>query len=135
MFLLFLNLFQRSAKLVGAGSPFRATTDAVQFRDDIIDLLSCNESADALQIAIASAHEKHLLDDVVVVNCHINQLRASSLGLILNVFHFPFLFYDFFMRDVVAVFRQRFGGDDEATAVLQVECDATEARSAQHVAV
>lgn len=39
------------------------------------------------------------------------------------------------MCDVVAVFRQRFGGDDEAMAVLQVECDAAEARSAQHVAV
>lgn len=73
-FLLFLNLFQRSAKLIGAGSLFCATTDAVDFLDDIIYLLSCNESADALQIAVASAYEKHLLDDVVVIDSHINQL-------------------------------------------------------------
>ena len=39
------------------------------------------------------------------------------------------------MCDVVAVFWQRFGGDDKAMAVLQVECDATETRFAQHVAI
>ena len=39
------------------------------------------------------------------------------------------------MCDVVAVFWQRFGGDDEAVAVLQVEGDALEARFAKHVAV
>ena len=42
---------------------------------------------------------------------------------------------DFAVGDIGTVLGERFGSDDEAATVLQVQGDALETRSAEHVAV
>lgn len=81
-------MLEGAAELVRAGGRLRATADAVELSDDIINMLATNEAADALQIAVASTQEKHLLDDVILVGSDINQLRASPLRLVLYVLGF-----------------------------------------------
>jgi hypothetical protein len=60
--------------LVGAGSSLRTAANAVQPADDIVYLLTCHQSADALQVAVASAYEEYLLDDIVVVHRYVYHL-------------------------------------------------------------
>jgi len=79
--------FQCAAKLVGAGGRFAAAADAVEFLDDIVDFLSDDQPADALEVSVASAHEEDLLDDAVVINGHIDELRAGALGFVEGVGH------------------------------------------------
>ena len=67
-------MFKRSTELIRAGSSFRSATDAVQTRNHIINLLSPHQLANALQITITPTQEEHLLDDVVLIGRHINQL-------------------------------------------------------------
>jgi hypothetical protein len=55
--------------------------------NDVVNLLSRHQSADALQVAVAAANEEHLLDNVVVIHCYVNHFRAGSLRHILCVFH------------------------------------------------
>ena len=61
----------------------------------IIDVLSTHEQRDALQVAVASTKEEHLLDDVVFVTGHVDELRAGACGLILDVLccHTSFSFW------------------------------------------
>ena len=75
-----------AAKLVRTGSVLDATADAVEFLDDIVDVLAANKLADALQITVASTQKENLLDDVVFVGSHINELRARANRLILYMF-------------------------------------------------
>ncbi len=54
----------------------------------VVNLLTSHQLADALQISITSPQEEHLLDDVVLIGCHVNQLRTSPMSLILYMFRF-----------------------------------------------
>lgn len=93
-FLLVFTLFQRcileflegAAELVGAGGALSATPDAIELMDYIVDALATNQLAHTLQVAIAASEEKHLLDDVVLISGHVDQLRACALRLILYMF-------------------------------------------------
>ena len=67
-----LQLFEGAAQLVGAGGAFAAAADAVDAGDDIVDFLATNQLADALQVAVASAKEEDLLDDVVLVGRYVD---------------------------------------------------------------
>ena len=71
--------------MVGAGGGLDAAADAVQFVDDVVDVLSAHQLADALEVAVASAEEENLLDDVVLVGSHVDQFRACAVGLVLYV--------------------------------------------------
>ena len=91
---LFFQLFQRAAELVGAGGGLAAAADAVEFRDDVVDFLADDQPADALEVSVASAHEEDLLDDAVIIDGHIDELRAGALGFVEGGFHdffFPLL--------------------------------------------
>ena len=87
MLLHLFQLFECTAKLVWAGGLFEAAADAVEFPDDIINPLSSHKLTDSLKITITSALEIHILNDVVLVGCHLNHLRTGSLCLILYMFH------------------------------------------------
>ena len=67
------ELLERTAELVGTGCGFIATTDAVEAGDDIVDLLTTHQFADALQVAMTATKEKDLLDDIVLVGTDVNQ--------------------------------------------------------------
>lgn len=82
-----LQLLQCAAELVGARGRLAAAADAVEFADDIVNLLADDEAANTLQVAVASAQEENLLDDVVVVRRRVNEHRAGALCLILYMFH------------------------------------------------
>lgn len=55
--------------------------------DDIIYFLAGDQTADALQVAVASAHKEDLLDNAVVIDRHIDELRAGALGFVEGVGH------------------------------------------------
>ena len=67
-----LQLFERPTELVRTGSALGAAADAVDFPHDVIDVLTANQLADALQVAVAAAEEEYLLDDVVLVGGDVN---------------------------------------------------------------
>ena len=52
----------------------------------VVNFLTSHQLADALQISITSSQEEHLLDDVVLIGCHVNQLRTRPVSLILYMF-------------------------------------------------
>jgi hypothetical protein len=60
--------------LVGARSPLSAATNPVEAIDDVVNLLTCYQSADALQVAVAATDEIYLLDDIIVIYSHIYEL-------------------------------------------------------------
>lgn len=66
-----LQLFQSPAKLIRTGSVFGATADAINTLDDIVYLLTTQQLANSLEVAIATTKEKHLLNNVVLVASHI----------------------------------------------------------------
>ena len=66
---------------------FIAAADAVQFADDIVNLLTCHQTTDPLQVTVATAQKGDLLDDAVVIDRHIDELRASALGFVEGVGH------------------------------------------------
>ena len=82
-----LQRFQYAAELVGAGGRFTAAADAVEFLDDVVDFLAGDQAADALEVSVASAYEEDLLDDALVINSHIDELRAGALGFVEGVGH------------------------------------------------
>ena len=87
LFCLFVfQLFQGSAELVRTGGAFDAATDAVESGQDVVDMLPAHQLADALQVAVTSAKEEHLLDDVVLVGCHVDHLGTRASSLVHNVF-------------------------------------------------
>ena len=79
---LFFQLFQCAAELVGTGGGFTAAADAVEFWDDIVDFLADDQTANSLEISVASAHEEDLLDDAVVVDSYVDELRAGALSFV-----------------------------------------------------
>jgi len=72
-----LQLAQGLAQLVGTRRALHPAADALQSSDDIIDALSSNQLADALQVAIATADKEHLLYHVVLVSRHIDGPRTN----------------------------------------------------------
>ena len=84
---LFFEGFQCAAELVGAGGGFASAADAVEFGDDVVDLLACDQAADALEVSVASAHEEDLLNNALVIDRHIDELRAGALGFVEGVGH------------------------------------------------
>ena len=78
------DLFQRLRQLVGAGGRLGSRSralDALEQRDDVLDLAPFAELGDALGIARAAAGEGHLLDDAVLVD-DIDAARTDVLRLI-----------------------------------------------------
>lgn len=59
--------------------------DAFEACDDVLHLHAGDESADALQIAVASAIELHVADNAVL-HLHVDVARANALGFI-GCFH------------------------------------------------
>ena len=84
---LFFEGFQCAAELVGAGGGLAAAADAVEFLDDIVDFLSSDQPADALEVSVASANEEDLPDNALVIDGHIDELRAGALGFVEGVGH------------------------------------------------
>ena len=91
-FLLFrrciLQLLQGSTELVGTRGALLTTADAIDAGDDIVDLLTTNQLADALQVAMTATQEEDLLDDVVLVGSHVDEFRTGAFCLVLYVLCF-----------------------------------------------
>ena len=66
-------MFQRTTELIGARGAAHTAMDAIELADDIVDVLTDDQLADALQIAIATTHKEYLLDDIVLVGSDVNQ--------------------------------------------------------------
>ena len=79
---LFFEGFQCAAELVGAGGGLPSAADAVEFWDDIVDFLSDDQPADALEVSVASAIKEDLLNDALVIDGHVDELRAGALGFV-----------------------------------------------------
>ena len=88
-----LQRFQCAAELVGAGGGLASAADAVEFWDDIVDFLSDDQPADALEVSVASAIKEDLLNDALVIDGHIDELRAGALGFVEGVGHRIFVFF------------------------------------------
>ena len=69
-----LQLLQSPAELIGTRGAFCTTTDTIDLRNHIVDLLATNQLTDTLQIAIATSQEEHLLDDIVLIGSDVDQL-------------------------------------------------------------
>jgi hypothetical protein len=76
------------AQLIGARGNLISAAYSFQFVDYVVDFLSLHQSADALEVSVATAEERHILDDVVIIGCHVDKNRAGALGGVLEVFHF-----------------------------------------------
>ncbi len=75
-----LQRFQCAAELVGTGGGLPSAADAVEFLDDVVDFLADDQAADTLEVSVASAIKKDLLNDALVIDRHIDELRAGRLG-------------------------------------------------------
>ena len=80
-----LQLFKCTTELIRTGCAFSPATDTIEFENHIVDLLSANQLADTLQIAITATQKEHLLNHIVLISGHINQLGTSAVGLVLYV--------------------------------------------------
>ena len=69
----FFELFQGAAQLVGAGSAFAAAVYAVKAGYYIVYFLTGYKAAYSLQVAVAAAQERYLLDYVVVIGHYVYQ--------------------------------------------------------------
>ena len=81
------HFFQRPTELVGTRRKFIPATDSIEFVNHVVNLLACHQTADALQITMATAIKEDLLYDAIVIDSHINQLRAGTLGFVEEVGH------------------------------------------------
>ena len=80
-FWLSVCFLQRLSQLVRAGGGLHAALDTLDAGNYIVNVHAIDQSADALQIAVASADKLNILD-LVVLNVEQNALRASALGLV-----------------------------------------------------
>ena len=83
-----LQQLKGSAELVGTRGALVSTTNAVNAGDDIVDLLTTHQLADALEVAVTAAQEEDLLDDVVLVGSYVDEFRTGAFCFVLNVFCF-----------------------------------------------
>lgn len=73
--------------MVRAGGGFIAAANAVKFVDDVVDFLAGYEAADSLEVAVAAAPKEDLLDHAIIINGHVDKLRAGAMGFVLEVGH------------------------------------------------
>ena len=78
-------------QLVGAGGLLHAAGNAFDAGDGLIDVHTFHQGADALQVAVAAAHELDALN-LVVFHIEIDHLGAGTLGLELIHIKIPFCF-------------------------------------------
>ena len=90
----FLQLFKSPAKLIRTRGALCATTYTVELLDDIVNALSAHKLTDSLQVTVTTSQEKHLLDHIVLIGCHIDQLRTCAFRFILDMFRLH-IFYPF----------------------------------------
>ena len=79
-------MLQSSAELIGARRVLGTAADTIKATDDVVDMLAAHQHTDALQVAVTSTQEEHLLDDVVLVGRHVYHTRTGAVSLVLNVF-------------------------------------------------
>ena len=77
-------LLQCGGQLIGAGGFLATATNAVHSCNDIVDVHAFHQSANALQIAVATAQELHVLY-LAVLNIEKDVLGASTFGLVLKL--------------------------------------------------
>ena len=88
-------MFECTTQLVRTRCILDTTANAIQTTNHIVNLLPSHQLTDTLQVSIAATQEKYLLDNVVLIGCHINHLRTSAVSLILYMFRFhTFLYFD-----------------------------------------
>ena len=85
-FLCVFDGLQCGGQLVGAGGLLHAALDALQTGDDIVDIHTFHQTADAFQIAVAAAVELDI-GQLIVFHIKADHLGAGSLGL-KSVLHF-----------------------------------------------
>lgn len=101
-----LQLLQCPAKLVRARGGFVPATDALEFFDDLVRLLPFHQTTNRLQVAPATACKRNLLYHILLINRHINQLRASTLGFVKSVFHISiFLIFNIYFAKIVFFYK------------------------------
>lgn len=81
------HLFQCRGQLVGTTRGFVPATDSLQFRRYLLHFHSFNQSADALQIAIASTDKTNIVQSVFFIHFKKNLLTASPLRTVFILFH------------------------------------------------
>ena len=88
-----LQFFQCPAQLVRARCSFHTATNSVQSGQHVIDVLPSYQLADTLQVAVTSSNKEHLLDNVVLISCHVNHLRARATRFVHNMLRLHNLIY------------------------------------------
>ena len=73
------NLFQSLRQLVGTTGGLVSAAYAIEAGDDIAHRHTLHKSADALQVAMATAKKKEIMNMVLLVDIEINLNRACSL--------------------------------------------------------
>ena len=81
------DFLQRPCELVRTTCVLVAAGDALQTLDDLVGRHTLDELADALQITVASADERHVVDGVVVVQLYVDRAAACALCGIVKLFH------------------------------------------------
>ena len=76
--LLRLGLAQSARELIGAGRGTRAAGVALQKLDDLVDLVALDQLGYRLQVAVAAADERDLLDGVAVEE--VVRIRTGERG-------------------------------------------------------
>ena len=71
MRLLVFELLQGAAELVGAGGAFAAAVYAVEAGYHIVYLLAGYQAAYTLEVAVAAAQERYLLDYIVITGHYV----------------------------------------------------------------
>ena len=75
----FLQLFKSPAKLIRTRGALCATTYTIELLDDIVNALSAHKLTDSLQVTVTTSQEKHLLDHIVLIGCHIDHRACLEI--------------------------------------------------------
>ncbi len=101
------GFFESLSQLIGAGSGFGSAVNTLDLSDDILNLHSINERADALQVAVTAAYEGDILYSAVL-NFKEDLSGAGALGFV-RILHDDFSFLYFVPSAVHAVQREAQG--------------------------
>ena len=69
-----LELLECPAQLVRTRCTLGSTTYSVNLWDYIVNLLSTHQLTDTLQVSITATKEEHLLNHIVLIGSHVNEL-------------------------------------------------------------
>ena len=72
LYFLIFQLFQCTTQLIRTRSSFRSTADAIKTSDNIVNLLTTNQFANALKIAVTTTNKEYLLDYIILIGRHVN---------------------------------------------------------------